>query len=58
MLNCGGRADNRDAANHRGPLLPAAHQQRARGMLELQVSLPARTAPEFVTSAGCGKEDN
>lgn len=58
MQDCGGRADNRDAANQRGPLLPAAHQQRARGMLGLQASLPVRTAPEFVTSAGCGKEGN
>lgn len=58
MQDCGGRADNRDAANHWGPLLPAAYQQRARGMLGLQVSLPARTAPEFVKSAGCDKEDN
>ena len=58
MQDCGGRADNRDAANHRGPLLPAAHQQRVPGMLGLQANLPTRTAPGFVTSAGCGKEDS
>lgn len=58
MQDCGGRADNRDATNHWGPLPPAAHQQRARGMLGLQVSLQARTAREFVTSAGCDKGDN
>lgn len=58
MQDCVGMADDQDAANHQGPRPPAAHQQRARGMLGLQVSLPARTAPEFVTSAGCDKEDN
>ena len=58
MQDCGGTADDRDAANQRGPLPPVGHQQRARGMLGLQVSLPTRTAREFVACAGRDKEDN
>lgn len=58
MLDCGGRADNPDATNQRGPCPAGARQQRARGMAGLRVSLRGHTAPGLARSVERDRGDS